>query len=159
MSGCEESECPFCGSEDECEHLLLLIDHTFGECSGGAAYARWDEFESALEKHMRDLLERGYRDDLKFEDSEIDELWKETLSYFREGSDEVPVDNLLLTRLVSTIVEEGTGVISIMYDFEGGPGQSSSMESFYSEDTKSAISDALIDFASLLTKVTSSKKE
>lgn len=153
MSDSDESACPFCGSEDGCEHLLLHIDRTFGECCGGAAYSRWSEFESALEKHMRDLLERGYRDDLRFKDSEVDELWQETLSYFREGSDEVPVDNLLLTRLVSETIEEVDGVVSIMYDFEGGPGQSSSMESFYTEDPKGAISDALIDFASRLVTV------
>lgn len=34
----EEGACPFCASTGGCEHLLLLVDQTFGTCDGGALF-------------------------------------------------------------------------------------------------------------------------
>lgn len=45
------SGCPYCGSGDECEHLLLTVDLTFRESLGGALYG-W--FRSAWNAVCRD---------------------------------------------------------------------------------------------------------
>jgi len=81
----EESSCPFCGSTGDCPHLLLLVDKTFQEVSGGVLF---DAFNARLSS-----------DDISF-DELLDEVDSLADAYDR-------------------------------YNFEDGPGSSSTYEVYY----------------------------
>ena len=42
-----ENECPYCGSDEKCKHLLLIVDLTFREAGSGVLY---EEFTKAWNK-------------------------------------------------------------------------------------------------------------
>lgn len=44
----QEPTCIFCDSEDDCPHLVAVIDKTFAECSGGALYDGLDNLRDIL---------------------------------------------------------------------------------------------------------------
>jgi hypothetical protein len=48
-------ECPYCSSEEVCEHLLLIVDTTFREARSGPLY-RWfnGAWSAILEEHEED---------------------------------------------------------------------------------------------------------
>lgn len=52
----EAIRCPYCGSLDDCQHLLAVVDETFGECLGGYAFDRYFEFREMVEGTLRKLL-------------------------------------------------------------------------------------------------------
>ena len=64
-----EPQCPFCGSNDDCPHLLLYVDTTFRTAEGGILYEsfneRWGDIQAAGEEdsnfdetsQFNDLLE------------------------------------------------------------------------------------------------------
>lgn len=73
--------CPFCGSDDECAHLLLVVDRTFRTAEGGilmdAFNARWSAcFE------VEDLNEREAFDELL---EEVDSLSDAMTDHDHEG--------------------------------------------------------------------------
>lgn len=39
----ESAQCPYCGSDSDCEHLLLCADTTFRTASGGKLYEAFDD--------------------------------------------------------------------------------------------------------------------
>lgn len=60
-------KCPYCKSEDSCEHLLLTVDMTFREATDGALY-KWfnSTWSDILEEHEddNDFLEAEPFDEL-----------------------------------------------------------------------------------------------
>ena len=56
----EESSCPFCGSTGDCPHLLLLVDKTFQEVSGGVLF---DAFKGRLNSDCANFQELLYEVD------------------------------------------------------------------------------------------------
>ncbi len=51
----ESAQCPYCGSDSECEHLLLCADTTFRRASSGALFEAFDEkWGSILRAHEDD---------------------------------------------------------------------------------------------------------
>jgi len=108
-----ESACPFCGSQDNCEHLLLLVDKTFRTADGGvlmnAFNKRWCAICNEGEEDEEDEDDEGGND---FDESEaFDELLDE-------------IDFLADT--------------SIDYDHEGGPGTSSTYVIYFVESEAKA---------------------
>ena len=102
--------CPYCTSTDsECEHLLLAVDTTFRETTGGALY-------ELFSKEWHKILER-------------------------EGAncDEYVAFHNLLNDVDSYADAE------MFNDHEGGPGQSSSLSSYYCE-TKARVEEAVERF-------------
>jgi hypothetical protein len=89
--------CPFCGSQDSCEHLLLLVDQTFRTAEGGAMFA-------AFNTRWSEICEAGGDD---FDEREPFEQLLDEVDSLAEASQE--------------------------YDFEGGPGMSSTYVAYYIE--------------------------
>ena len=99
--------CPYCLSEDDCEHLLLLVDITFRTAEGGILMDRFNA------------------------------RWHELCEAGGDSFDEYEPFNTLLED-VDRLAER-----QIEYDFEGGPGMSSSYVGYYIktlEKSKEALS-------------------
>lgn len=60
-------KCPYCAAEDDCEHLLVVVDTTFREATNGPLYS-W--FNAA----WSDILEEHDEDDDFREAEPFDEL-------------------------------------------------------------------------------------
>lgn len=61
----EDRQCPYCSSQDACEHLLLVVDRTFRVADGGllmdAFRKQWDRL---FEDDAEDIDEQECFDDL-----------------------------------------------------------------------------------------------
>lgn len=75
-----ESECPYCGSANECEHVLLLLDRTFRSAEGGALYEVFNDKWSAI-------VDEGESNPRFSERSAFDEL-REQVDALADGYDE-----------------------------------------------------------------------
>jgi hypothetical protein len=78
-------KCPYCGSPDSCEHLLLTVDVTFRRADGGLLMkifnSRWEQlFETHSEGMEKD--ERPFFAELI---EEVDSLADAQLEYAQEG--------------------------------------------------------------------------
>jgi len=61
-----ENECPYCGSDENCMHLMLVVDLTFRDAGGGALY---EAFNRAWNKIL------NYYEDVDFDEKvEFDKL-------------------------------------------------------------------------------------
>jgi hypothetical protein len=137
-----DDACPYCGKVSACPHLLLLLDLTFGEAQGGKYY---DEYEAALgeiDEALQQLDSGGDEDSDAGTDDEPDWDTQEWLDAYRDGG--VP------QKFCEFIASEMSSISSLdrQYEFEGGPGQSSNMHAFWTDQprkaTKSAFRDLLV---------------
>jgi len=98
-----DENCPYCESDQACEHLLLLIDLTFRTAEGGLLA---ESFNGRWSK-----IREEHEGDQDFEERE-------------------PFDDLIAE------IESISDAI-IYYDFDGGPGMSSSYAGFFSQGAQS----------------------
>lgn len=77
----EEIRCPYCNTTDSCDHLLLIVDTTFRDASGGLLYnafnSRWSDL---LEENGDDADERELFDELLAEVASLADA-EETASF------------------------------------------------------------------------------
>jgi len=107
--------CPFCNIQDEsCEHLLLTVDTTFREAQNGALY-EWfsDAWDAVWEREGDDFDEY----------IEFEELL-DVVDFYADADADADAE------------AEAEG------EFEGGPGQSSGLRSFYCKE-KSRVDEAV----------------
>jgi len=102
----ESNLCPYCKSNQGCEHLLLCLDTTFRQAEGGYL---WEHFNKAWSK-----IFHANSEDVNFDEREA-------------------FDNLL--DQVYDLADETSE-----WDFEGGPGSSSTYLNFWiSSESKAKV--------------------
>lgn len=136
--------CPCCGQQDDCPHLLAVFDISFNECSGGFAYDRYQEFHEAIENSFGKLLKKNARDDIKWGDKDLTELWNYAAKGYFPKDGEVSLDPDVLTRLIINLLEASggeryTGSVSEA----GGPGFTSTICLFHAKNPQSVFESAL----------------
>ncbi len=68
----DDGSCPFCASTEDCEHLLLQVDLTFGTCTGGPLFdAFGDRWRTIADRDDNDFDEPASFDELL---DEVDSL-------------------------------------------------------------------------------------
>ena len=136
--------CPFCGSPDDCDHLLALIDQTFSECDGGYAFERYHEFRTRIEAaFIRSLREGGHKQRSRRKD-ELSELWQYARTAYSPGYEDVELDQYVLTRLIIELLEAAGGVrYSGPIDSGGGPGYSSALALFHARNPQAVFEAAV----------------
>ena len=76
----EEPTCPYCGSAEDCPHLLAVLDKTFSTCDGGYCYERFDDLTGAVVAGFRNVLQK--RGDVgrkkQWNDYYVQDLWEQT---------------------------------------------------------------------------------
>lgn len=150
----DEIKCPRCGSDDDCPHLLAVIDSSFLECSGGYAYSRFGEFSTAVEKAFLRILQSRSASKAKWKDRDIQELWASAKEGY-EKSGEVWLDCDVLFRIIITLLEEAGGEQYYgPIDEEGGPGYSSAITLFHAKNPKKVFDGALSDLKAMLGNLT-----
>ena len=137
-------KCPFCGDSGDsgnCPHLLLLLDLTFATCDGGEAYDQFNEFGTIIEGAFYDQLEKGRAETTSWNDDGIDKLWIEAFDqYVHDGSEEFILNSCV--EIANDFLFE-SDVIHIPAKFEGGPGMSSTLSLFYSENHAAAFAEVI----------------
>ena len=93
----DEPKCPYCGSTDPCEHVLLIVDLTFRSAESGALM-------DAFNKRWSDTWDTASEDDDFDKKESFDDLINEV---------------------------DGVADYDQCYEFEGGPGCSSTYQLFY----------------------------
>jgi hypothetical protein len=122
----EEFLCPFCGSEDECEHLVAAFDHENASIGGGVFFDRESEITDMVRTGFFELLAaRGEKIEWQGRD-EFDELWADFLSR-RDDPDEEPLDPGLVAHLLDDLLRD-TDAICVGEDpvvafFDRNPGK------------------------------------
>jgi hypothetical protein len=72
----QESACPFCGSVDDCPHVLLVVDKTFRTAEGGVLMEVFNASWSAVFKEVaEDFDERGTFDGLLERVESLADTW------------------------------------------------------------------------------------
>jgi hypothetical protein len=142
MDEAEQSECPMCGSNDECHHLFACIDRTFGEWQGGYAYDRSDDFAAAVRETFERRLRSGVGTHPNWADDDLRQLWEYAEEHNVEG-EAIEVDNDALIRLLGEIfVEAGAVEIDAVWG-DDMPGYTSAVSSFYAEDPAAVFDQSL----------------
>ena len=145
--------CPHCGAEEEnCPHLLALIDETFSECGGGYASTRCEEFSEVIEDSLSKLLRKSKRKRVRWNDKEIQELWHYALKNYSPEDGEVSLDPSAVTNLIVKSLKSSGGEYSGPVYEEGGPGLSSVLCLLYAEKPKKAFDAALSKLKARLRK-------
>jgi len=141
----EQIRCPFCGSVDECSHLLAVIDRTFNDCPGGYASDRYHEFRTVIENTFAELLTSGEQKKPSWTDPEITQLWHYALEEWSLGDEEVSVDPYALNRLIVELLSESGAVkyAGPIDDDWGVPGFASAITLLHAANTQSVFEAAL----------------
>jgi hypothetical protein len=145
--------CPYCGTEEDCEHLLAIIDKTFNECGGGYACDRYEEFGQIIEGSFGKFLRQGERKRFKWGDKEIQELWFSAVENYSPEDGEVSLDRDVLTALIINLLEVSRGVHSGSVSDDSGPGLSSVVCVFHANNPKKVFDSALSKLKVRLRKV------
>jgi hypothetical protein len=146
----EAIQCPHCGSEDDCSHLLAVIDRSFLWCSGGYAFSRFNEFHSAIEEAFLKRLQAGDVASPKWKDGRLQELWEYGTEEYGK-TNEVWIDGDMLFRLIIDLLEDAGGEEYMgPIDDEGGPGYSSAITLFYAANPQSVFERSVSDLNDLL---------
>jgi len=134
--------CLVCNSVEACNHLVAVIDLTFGECHGGALYDHYQDIFALIEDVFEKLSAAGKEP--SFSDPELGGLWE--ASEFEEDIDKIWVHLALggWPFLISLLEGEGAIQPSNSIIEAGPPGLSSAMAYLYG-DNPSAMLDAAKD--------------
>jgi hypothetical protein len=136
-------ECSYCKSTEECEHQLAIYDETFDSIEGGIM-ADNDSIELILTSFFVDLIKlKGFVSPLKLlKNKLLVDLWDEIVwskewylvdGNFDETAFDLPSHNKYMFDKLEEIVSPEYG------EFEGGPGQSSSYNVYYTDNPTEAI--------------------
>lgn len=153
----EEPTCPYCGSAEDCPHLLAVLDKNFPECRGGYCYERLSEFSSRIQSAFIGCLDgRSRRPGTAWKNELLQELWDQwPVDLGHSGAEDVAVDSYVLMRLVVDLLECAGGDChpgSLVDD--SGPGFTSSMEIIYAEQPNKVFDAAVQELERRLSDVT-----
>jgi hypothetical protein len=143
----EKASCPYCGSDQGCQHHLALFDLTFGECIGGYAFDRYEELEDVVRTAFLGLLESGRQEMYSWNDRDIAELWDIAVKEYANGMD-FCIYRFPFIGLLDDIME--TRSIGMACGTDYPPGFASDMVSFYHREPQKAFELVLSDLKSLL---------
>lgn len=144
----DQIECIYCKSVDSCEHLFAVYDETFDALEGGFLYND-NRVEEILRYFFISVINSyGLFNNLKFlKCNEVNDIWNEILEYsdyymdentFIESDFSLPSINRYMFQKLDDINLPEYG------EFEGGPGQSSAYNVYYS-DKPQQLADTLIN--------------
>ena len=141
----EAIQCPYCGSEGHCKHLLAVIDRSFLECSGGYAFDRFHEFRKKIEGAFLKKLALGTSPAVKWHDDLLDDLWTYAQdNYSREDEYSVEIDRDTLFRLIVELLRESDGdEYPGTIDDGGAPGFSSAIALFHAASPAAVFDKAI----------------
>lgn len=129
----EGPSCIYCGSREECPHLVATIDRTFAECTGGALFDHVDRLREVVSDCVLATLKKRKNAAPRVTDSELLSIINNARDkYDPEYTEEVFIEerdflSWLIDRLVDLGAEEPSGYMIE----EGGPGQSSAITLLY----------------------------
>lgn len=140
----EDVECPYCGSDGDCPHLLAVIDRTFLTCNGGYAFERFGEFRTMLEEAFRKHLRTAIGASHEWKQYYLQELWNSASKQYTVGSDDVYLDkDVLFDLIIELLGDAGGDEYPGSIEDDGGPGYSSVIKLFHAEDPKVVFGRAL----------------
>jgi hypothetical protein len=122
----EEFLCPFCGSEDECEHLVAAFDHENASIGGGLFSDRESEITDIVRTGFFELFAaQGEQADWHGHDA-FDELWADFMSR-RDEPDEEPLDPGLVAHLLDELLRDTDAICvgeePVVAFFDRNPGK------------------------------------
>ena len=141
----DEIICPFCGSSDECHHLLALIDQTFSECSGGYLCDRYHIFRELINTAFVRLLRKGGSKQHLRRSDELSELWRYARAAYSPGDEDVALDEYVLTRLIIELLTAAGGVRYRPIESDGASGYCSAWALFHANNPQAVFEAALAD--------------
>lgn len=140
MSG-DDNQCPICDAEDECKHLVLRIDK-HGDVLDGGEYLRFGH--GALEKLDAAVVAFIRREPAESDKKlpwPLDELVADLRSELGTNRDDPDATIWYAGRALREFVSSefgGACESSSAYEFEGGPGMSSTFKYFWDRDPEKA---------------------
>ncbi|MGF1531258.1 MAG: hypothetical protein ACFCU4_07845 [Puniceicoccaceae bacterium] len=136
--------CIFCGSTDDCPHLVGIIDLTFAECHGGVLYEGVDSLKKILEDKILTRLKAREKFKAKSASYEVLQMAKAAKScYDRKDPDDVWIDNYQFIPWIKDILIDSGGEEPMGYLVEeGGPGMSSTVSILYAENPQDVLESA-----------------
>jgi len=150
--------CPYCGatSEDGCQHVLGMVDHTFNECYGGSASDRYYEFRRSIEDHFLQLIKARQQESFSWGDVNLQELWNLAVENHSPRDEEVSLEMFAFTRLFTDLLEFAGGKKYPGSLYDGyGPGMTSVISLFHAQDPQKVFEGARSELDVRLGKVKS----
>ncbi|MDP9350559.1 MAG: hypothetical protein M3P51_03325 [Chloroflexota bacterium] len=138
----EDVECPFCGSGEDCEHLLAVLDMTFHECRGGSVMTHLDTLRNQIQSAFAERLRTQAAPVESWKWDHLGELWDYSEDAY-QSSGEVEIEEAAFLGLVVELLEQSGGeeYPGSVID-EGGPGFTSSMIVMYAADPAAVVGKA-----------------
>jgi|CryBogDrversion2_5_1035270.scaffolds.fasta_scaffold18781_1 hypothetical protein len=132
-------KCPFCGSDNGCDHHVASIDFQFGEIQGG--YLSWEDPDLAIRPIKDAFLAAhvGKLDPAKFGAyQDIADLWAG--SEYQPDDEDVPVAVFApqLYRIVAERLSRA-GARSVCHEVDSGPGYTTECCDLFAEDPKQIV--------------------
>jgi hypothetical protein len=100
----DDVSCPYCNSGGYCAHLLALID-PLNYSLDGRASGLDEEFSHRIRVVFLRLLSEG-KTELAWKSDEMSELWEWAEDNWSDGDEEVEIDEIVLFRLLTAVLEE-----------------------------------------------------
>ena len=136
-------KCPFCNSEEECEHLLAILDRTFIECNGGYALGPLDELYQYLESTFKNLIESDQPLPTGERVESLENLFYSTKQLYEENG-EINLDGFAYYDMLEDLfIKHGAKLIDYAEDF-GRPGFDSLVKTYYAENPESVFNQSVM---------------
>ena len=100
----EDISCPYCESSGNCVHLLACIDPLNYDV-GGRLNGLEQEFIYRIKKAFLPYLKEGGKDP-EWKSESVSELWNWAKSNWSQGDDEIEIDEIVLFRLISDLLQD-----------------------------------------------------
>lgn len=142
----EPIDCPYCGSEDECPHLLAVLDRTSLECSGGYAFDRFDEFRDAIAGVFLGRLQADAPLVTTWKDPFVLDLWNHARENYstHDDADDIEIDSDSLFGLIEDLFNDAGGEeYPGSIDDDRAPGDSSAITLFHARHPAKVFVKAL----------------
>lgn len=143
----EPIRCPYCGmADDECDHILAIIDRSTGSCDGGELYGWWDEFTGMVRDAFTPVLASGSQPpDHWLSDPELGDLWEYARSNWEPDEPEwVDIDEIVFSSLISELLSScGSWEYFSVQLEEVMPGGDVVIDLHYAEDPEVILNKAL----------------
>lgn len=140
--------CPICNSEEDCDHLLAIIDRSYCCTAGGFAYDKEHQFSDMIQ----DKFLFFFRNEAiqKFDNQHLACLWKYASDNFKKESEELEIDQDVLYDLIGELFEECGAEESSNDNDVGMPGFSSVERFYYANDPKNVFETSLHSLKNVL---------
>jgi hypothetical protein len=148
----DEPKCVICDSEEECEHFVACIDHTFLECSSGELYERVWDFRTEIESRFLVLLKAGKP--IAWEDADLEQIWQQAINDFATEPKELSLDMDAYFRFLVELLQDAGALKhpgSVVDD--QGPRFTSTVSLLFADKPEYVIDKALKNLKQMLFRV------